>query len=425
MTSGQFHSVEISTITVDRAGRQRRELTRIPELAESIGRLGLIHPITLTRAGSLIAGERRFEAVKALGWTHISAQYVDELDGPALRAIELEENIKRVDISWQDQSRAILEYHELRKTENPDWKREDTAEAVGLEESMVRKSMMVAQELRAGNARVIEAQKISTAIGIVERNESRKRSAEVERAKAVMGNVPGTDPAPIPKSIIAASFQTWVETYNGPRFNFIHCDFPYGIDADKFNQSSAPSHGDYSDTEDTYFDLLNCLLGSLDRLATESCHIMFWFSMRHYNRTLDIFDRSTFSVDVFPLVWMKSDGSGILPDPSRGPRRVYETALFGARGDRKIVTPVANAYSAPLTRGLHMSEKNQEMLSHFFRMFVDEHTIMLDPTCGSGSALRAAESLGAKQVLGLEINPEFAALANEALEKDRIARRKK
>jgi predicted RNA methylase len=35
-------------------------------------------------------------------------------------------------------------------------------------------------------------------------------------------------------------------------------------------------------------------------------------------------------------------------------------------------------------------------------MFVDENTRLLDPTCGGGSALRAAESLNAGSVLGIE-----------------------
>ena len=120
---------------------------------------------------------------------------------------------------------------------------------------------------------------------------------------------------------------------------------------------------------------------------------------------------------------MKSDGAGILPDPERGPRQIYETCLFGAKGDRKIVRAVANAYSAPTVRERHMSEKPEPMLRHFFGMLCDENTIMLDPTCGSGSSLRAAESLGAKYVLGLEINKDYANLAREALEKSRRLRK--
>jgi DNA modification methylase len=52
--------------------------------------------------------------------------------------------------------------------------------------------------------------------------------------------------------------------------------------------------------------------------------------------------------------------------------------------------------------------QREPMLRHFFRMFVDDSTSMLDPTCGSGTALRAANELDAAHVLGLEINPEFA-----------------
>ena len=63
-----------------------------------------------------------------------------------------------------------------------------------------------------------------------------------------------------------------------------------------------------------------------------------------------------------------------------------------------------------------MSEKSQDMLEHFFRMVVDENTRLLDPTCGSGSSLRAADNLGAASVLGLEINPEFADNARRAWE---------
>jgi DNA modification methylase len=35
-------------------------------------------------------------------------------------------------------------------------------------------------------------------------------------------------------------------------------------------------------------------------------------------------------------------------------------------------------------------------------------TSILDPTCGSGTALRAARSLGAQRFLGLEANKEYA-----------------
>src|SRR5215469_10965595 len=98
MTPGNFHSVRIESITIPRGDRQRRAIGSIIELADSVRRLGLIHPIVITRSGALVAGERRLAACKSLGHDFINCQYVDEVDDYTLKAIELEENIKRLNI---------------------------------------------------------------------------------------------------------------------------------------------------------------------------------------------------------------------------------------------------------------------------------------------------------------------------------------
>lgn len=59
-----------------------------------------------------------------------------------------------------------------------------------------------------------------------------------------------------------------------------------------------------------------------------------------------------------------------------------------------------------------MSIKSEPMLRQFFGMFVDDSTSFLDPTCGSGSSLRAAAGMGARLVRGLEVNSTFAERAN-------------
>src|SRR5262245_60128149 len=106
MTSGSFRSVPTASIRVNRDERQRREIEGIDVLADSIRRLGLIHALVITRDGVLVAGERRLHALKQLGWDKVPVQYIDEVDPHTLRAIELEENIKRRDLTWQDQCRA-------------------------------------------------------------------------------------------------------------------------------------------------------------------------------------------------------------------------------------------------------------------------------------------------------------------------------
>jgi len=423
MTSGQFHSVPLASVKADREGRQRRELEDIPILAESINRLGLIQPIVVTRGLDLVAGERRLEACRSLGWTHIPAQYTDELDEAGLRAIELEENIKRSQLPWQDECRAIHEYYYIRRAEDPGFSQEDLASALGLSQPSISERISVAKELVAGNPRVLEAPRFSTALGITERSAARKDAEALDQLRKV-SNIAA--PLAEPESILNLDFNEWVKTYDGPKFNFVHCDFPYGIEADSFNQGSASLHGGYVDTARTYELLCESLVSNLKRLTTDSCHFMFWFSMWNYHSTLNYFsEHSDITFDPFPLIWVKSDNVGILPDPQRGPRRIYETAFFGSRGDRKIVHSVSNAYAAPTDRTFHMSVKPEPVLRNFFRMFVDESTLMLDPTAGSGSSLRAAESLNARYVLGLEINNDFCEQANRALKNARILRRPK
>ena len=62
-----------------------------------------------------------------------------------------------------------------------------------------------------------------------------------------------------------------------------------------------------------------------------------------------------------------------------------------------------------------MSVKPQSMLQHFLSMLVDGTSAILDPTCGSGSSIRAAQALGAASALGLELNPSFATTAQNKL----------
>lgn len=76
--------------------RHRRELGDIDGLAASIADVGLLHPVVVTPAGELIAGQRRIEACKRLGWTDIPATVVDLED--VIRG-EYAENTARKDFA--------------------------------------------------------------------------------------------------------------------------------------------------------------------------------------------------------------------------------------------------------------------------------------------------------------------------------------
>lgn len=408
MTSGEFKSVPLSFIQVNRDERQRRELKNIPELAASIARVGLIHPPVIERDGTLRTGERRYTAVKTLGWSHVPVQFADELSPAEAQALELEENIARVDISWQEECLAIAKYHSLMQSIEPEWDQHKTSDALGYDNNTVGDKLRVAKELTSGNERITAAPKYSVARGITQRTAVRAQASALE---AITGGGLVAEAAPSAAKrvpLLHEDFHEWTAGYTGPRFNFLHCDFPYGVGADGHDQGQAAALGGYADSPDVYWNLLDTLALAMDNVVADSAHLMFWFSMDYYHETKQRLEGMGWSVNPFPLIWFKNDNTGILPDPTRGPRRVYETAFLALRGDRPIVGAKANTFAHPgKDKSIHMSEKPVPMLRHFMEMFVDGYSRVLDPTAGSANALKAATALGAPTVLGLERDKEF------------------
>jgi ParB/RepB/Spo0J family partition protein len=462
-----FFDADLSSIWIDKPSRQRQKV-EVEDLIHSINMHGVLQPIIVRDeigpAGEpflLIAGERRLTASRALGLPTIPARLFSDLPLIEAQLIELEENVRRSDLTWQEQISTVLRLHSLYSRQKEGWTQLQTAQALNMNPGYISEALRVAREM--GNPKIATALTLRTAYSMLSRVDQRAAddamsdilgaatslldgvesdAGEASPAdlldEAVDGEMGGTPPitqsppkpAHIPsrdrQSIFCASFPEWAKTYTGPKFNFLHCDFPYGINLFSGPQSGRASQMEYADTEDTYWELCAALCANLDAIMTPSAHMMFWLAgdIRIQNATLDFFalHAQNWNFQTYPLIWVKSDNVGLLPDPKRGPRRVVETALIASREDRLILQAVSNAYSGPTDKSLHVSCKPEPMLKHFFRMFIDDNTRMLDPTCGSGTSIRAADSMGANFVLGLELDPEMADKAQAALRRQRLLR---
>lgn len=106
--------VNISDIKVKR--RVRKDLGDLDSLKTSLRTYGLLNPITLNSRYELVAGERRLEAAKQLGWTTINAQVLEIADKISQLEIELEENIQRHDFTDEE---LMAGYTLLEKYRNP------------------------------------------------------------------------------------------------------------------------------------------------------------------------------------------------------------------------------------------------------------------------------------------------------------------
>ena len=60
--------------------RHRKDMGDIPGLAASIEAIGLLHPIIVTPDRTLLAGRRRLEACRLLGWVEIPATVLEPPD---------------------------------------------------------------------------------------------------------------------------------------------------------------------------------------------------------------------------------------------------------------------------------------------------------------------------------------------------------
>lgn len=106
--------IRISEIQIKK--RIRKDSGNLNELSESMNIHGLMNPIVLTREYQLIAGFRRLESAKKLGWENIEANIIDAPTKIKKLEIEIEENIHRKDFTPDE---IVDAYTKLEKLKNP------------------------------------------------------------------------------------------------------------------------------------------------------------------------------------------------------------------------------------------------------------------------------------------------------------------
>jgi 16S rRNA G966 N2-methylase RsmD len=437
--------------------RQRKDYGDLEPLKASIEKIGQINPISVALGNGryfLLAGGRRLAAVTALGHESIYASiWTDLLDPSTASLIELEENIKRKQLDWKEEVLACTQLHDLHSAENPEWNVSNTADVLSLAGRTVSRYIGVGRALQAGNPTVLACNGIAAAAASITRQTQRTVDDE---AAVLLDNVSvgesfddstnnrRDDTGPDPESDVSSSrefksirsaksdvhladFTSWAQDYSGPAFQVIHLDPPYGIFHHESEQGGGAVHGTYSDTEDDFWNILQALETNQEALVAPRAHIILWFSLKFYSQIFDFFSHSNWddtAVNQFPLIWWKKDNIGLVPDAKRYGRRVYETALLISVGDRQIntVRPNLFAWESGKARAKHLSEKPEPVVNYFLSSLIEPERKVnfLDPCCGSGNALSAAERLGALSVTGLDIDPDSIATARRTLNARRL-----
>jgi len=387
------HSVRISTIVVKDA-RQRKDMGDIEGLADSILRNGLLQPIILTRTEQLIAGERRLEAFRMNGSTHIPALYRDELDELTLEVLELDENIQRKQLTWQEEQAAIARLHVLKQRQNPGWSQAQTATiiakpgAVAPQQRDVSQAMMLDKMMKLF-PEIAEAKTKAQALNMaVAKAKAVNRKLDVEATPEVYAAVEA-------KIILGDSVEVIKSVPDGS-FDAIITDPPFGVDYDMRVANTVGAASSYKDTAQKYERLLT-MAPDMYRVLKKDGWLLWFFGISWYERVKTVFREAGFTVDEIPVIWDRSEGRCFTNVPVHYFTKGYDVALHAFKGDPHLVqknkpnivriTPVAGDERELVV------ERPVELYQEFIRRMTIPGQVVADFFAGSGSCPAACASL--------------------------------
>lgn len=103
---------------------RKRTCGDVDQLAESIKSVGLMNPVTVNKAGELVAGYHRIEACKKLGWKEIPVTILD-VDELTSELAEIDENLIRNPLTDLERANQMQRRKEIYEALHPESKPEE------------------------------------------------------------------------------------------------------------------------------------------------------------------------------------------------------------------------------------------------------------------------------------------------------------
>lgn len=405
--------------------RQRTEPAEkhINELASSIIANGLINPITVTQDRTLVAGFCRLSAIRLLfsrgesfvydrkevplGQIPVLLASSEEKD--VLFRIELEENVRRKNLTPAENAKALARLHELFKAGKPEWTQKDTASVLtehelfdsqNSAEVVLSRSLIIASQ--SDDEEVKGAKTVREAYAIA------RRKTEANLLHALGELLTEEEPASY-CTLIEDKYRNAILPDN--TFDCIIVDPPYGINAGEFGEQAKSGGHFYDDSEAAFWSAIQYLTSpELIRACKAQMHLFCFLDIRNFFRAADFLTREgSYYVWPTPLIWAKNTAH--LPQPDLGPKRSYEAILFASRG-RKTVrrhgSDVLSYGSEP--NKVHPAQKPVALYRELLSWSCSAGDSVLDFCCGSGTIFAAVKD-EAIYATGIEVDSAMAKIA--------------
>lgn len=431
MDNNHYGTIAVSTIAIP-TNRQRREFEpeSLMRLTESIAKHGLMHPLVCRlEAGGflLVAGERRLRAIKDLwalgGELRFNGQIIEEgripyvtlgeLDELSAAEAELEENVQRSDLTWQERADALRRLDELRtaqaKADGRVHTPHDTIEEVtGARHqgpaNEVRKSLIVAKHL--SDPEVAKAKTVDDAFKILKRREEVSSNlllaSKVDRLQVASRY-----------SLIQSDAILWLANECAAEtFDVILTDPPYGIDADKFGDAGGrlEDKHEYDDSYETWQGLMKAFAPESFRVTKKEAHLYAFCDIDRFHELRNLLATAGWQVFRTPLIAYKKSATRV-PLPDHGPRRHYEVVLYAFKGGRRVTAIYPDVIECKADDNLgHPAQKPVSLYVDLLRRSVRPGDKVLDPFAGSGTIFAAAQETKTLAV-GIEGSAQYYAIA--------------
>lgn len=407
--------IPLSEVIVS-ANRQRRDFDAeaLQELSDSIEKFGLMHPLVVRPQGDqtiLVAGERRLRAISdiyALGAAihfnnvevpegMVPVASLGELSPLEAEEAELEENIRRRDLTWQESASALQRLHNLRAAQAAEVGKTqtfaDTAAEVyegkreGYYQDTVRTAVLVAKHL--DDPDVATAKNAKDALKILVKKETAAKNAEL--AATVGATFSAAD-----HRLVQSDCLEWMVDADESQFDVICTDPPYGMGADEFGDAAGKLVGtvhSYDDSAASFRSLMVLALPLITKVAKPAAHLYLFCDIEQFFFLRQQATENGWTPFRTPLVLHKIN-SGRVPLPEHGPRRSYELVFYAFRGGKAVTHIYPDVFSVSGDDNLgHGAQKPVAAYVDLLRRSVRPGDKVLDPFAGTGTIIPACHEL--------------------------------
>ena len=394
---------KISSIHI--GDRFRKEYKDIQQLAESIQRIGLIHPILLDQDYNLVAGGRRLRAYVYLEREDIEATFQRDLTELDRRIIEVEENIQRQDLEWHELIALRAEINRLKMDQHKDDKDEDGFEVEGWNQIKTAELLGISRGTLADNlshARVIE--QIPELKNLPTEKESKQVLKGYSRQIKVQEMLDdGT--LELPKDFDFERAYMIGDALAGlkalpdehPSFLFAEVDTPYGIELNKLREDRI----NYEEWDQEEFDgKTREAVEQVYRVLAPDSWCVWWFAWTHMGTVNAALTQAGFTLDKVPIIWNKSGHKSTSSRPDLYLARGYEQCFVAYKGHPVLYgAGRSNVFNYPQPdegSRIHPAQRPVGLIRDLLRTFAIPGATVISPFLGSGNTIIAAYQEGMK-----------------------------